>query len=143
MIASDQFSQSIRASGHRLTKQRQLVMEVLAESQEHLDADALHDRVRARQPNVGLATVYRTLTLLKEMGLVSEHSLGEEHNHFEAVQKKPHYHFTCLKCGTVIELESTAVLRAVRSLSDQAEIQVTEVQLFLTGYCAECRQEGG
>jgi Fe2+ or Zn2+ uptake regulation protein len=114
---------------------------VLEESRGHLDAEDIHDRVKAHDPRIGLATVYRTLALLKAVGLVSEHSLGEEHGHFEAVQELPHYHFTCIRCRQVIEFEAPAVTEAVQSLIDRESVQVIDVHLSLTGYCSNCREE--
>ncbi|MEW5873398.1 MAG: transcriptional repressor [Chloroflexota bacterium] len=137
------FREAIQSSGLRMTRQRQLVLEVLEESRQHLDAEAIHDRVRARDPRVGLATVYRTLALLKEIGLVEEHRLGEEHGHFEAVADAPHYHFTCLKCRRVIEFEAPLVDQVIGELVERHGIQVVEAHLNVSGYCAACSEEAG
>ncbi|HHS98321.1 MAG TPA: transcriptional repressor [Chloroflexi bacterium] len=132
---------ALHAAGRRLTRQRRLVMEVLEEAEEHLDAETIHDRARARDPRISLATVYRTLALLKEIGLVEEHRLGEGHAHFEAVQEVPHYHFTCLGCGRVIEFDAPQIAQVVRALSEREHLRITDVHLFLTGYCAQCQQD--
>jgi Fe2+ or Zn2+ uptake regulation protein len=129
----------IRTGGHRLTRQRRLILEILEESQEHLDAETLYERARARDPQIGLATVYRSLALLKAMGLVEEHHLGEDHGHFETIQGKPHYHFTCLGCGLVVELEAPRVTEAARLLCAAEGLQVTDINLHLKGYCQQCR----
>jgi Fur family ferric uptake transcriptional regulator len=139
MTGEERLIRALHAGGYRLTRQRRLVMEVLEESAEHLDAETLHDRAKARDPNISLATVYRTLTLLKEVGLVEEHRLGEDHAHYEAVQEDPHYHFTCLKCGRVVEFDAPQVIGVVQELSEREGLQVTDVHLFLSGYCAQCR----
>ncbi|MDI6768917.1 MAG: Fur family transcriptional regulator [Anaerolineales bacterium] len=141
MSREAQFLTAIRSNGLRMTRQRKLILEVLEASQEHLDAEDIHDRVKAHDPRIGLATVYRTLALLKAMGLVKEHGLGEEHGHFEAVQEVPHYHFTCIGCRQVIEFEAPAVTEAVQSLIDREGAQVMDVHLSLTGYCSNCRKE--
>lgn len=141
--SNDQLRDMFRTAGRRLTPQRRLVLEVLEESDEHLDAEGLHDRAKTRAPNLSLATVYRTLTLLKEMGLVEEHQLGEEHSHYEAIGDEPHYHFTCQICGKVIEFDSPLVTRIKRELSEQEGVRVTDAHLHLIGYCAQCRDEAG
>ena len=138
----DNYVEQIRSSGRRLTRQRKLVLEILEESQEHLDADAIYDRAKARDPNIGLATVYRSLGLLKEMGLVQEHRLGENHGHFETTQSTPHHHFTCLACGRVVEFESPQVVEVARKLCEIEGLQVTEVHLHFSGYCSKCRADG-
>ena len=133
------------AAGRRLTSQRCLILEVLEESEGHLDAEALHDRVKLHDPDISLATVYRTLAVFKEMGLVEEHRLGEEHGHYELVHDRPHYHFTCLGCGEVKEFDTPLVAQIRRELSEREGVQVTRAHLHLSGYCAQCQaqQESG
>ena len=77
--STDHLRDTFRATGRRLTSQRRLILGVLEESDVHLDAETLFVRAKTRDPDISLATVYRTLAVLKEMGLVEEHSLGEEH----------------------------------------------------------------
>jgi Fur family ferric uptake transcriptional regulator len=135
---SDRLHDALRAIGGRLTPQRRLILQVLEASDEHLDAEALYDRVRARDPDVSLATVYRTLAILREIGLVEEHRLGEDHAHFEAVRDEPHYHFTCLRCGNVIEFDTDLVAQIEQSLHAQEGVRVVSSQLHIQGYCASC-----
>ncbi len=72
-----------RFSGQRLTRQRKLVLDVVSDSQEHLDAETIYQLARERDENISLATVYRSLAYLKATGLIQEHNLGEDHGHFE------------------------------------------------------------
>ncbi len=139
-MPQDHLAESLRVSGRRMTRQRQLVMEVLQESHEHLDVEMVYRRAKARDPHISLPTIYRTLTILKEMGLVEEHSLGESHAHYEAVKETSHYHFTCRQCGQVIEFNAPQIIQAVHTMSKQKHIQVTDIHLFLRGYCAQCRK---
>ncbi len=142
MVHDKSLREKMHTSGRRLTRQRRLVLKVLEESQGHLDAEGLHDRAKALDPNISLATVYRTLVVLKEMGLVEEHRLGEGHAHFETTQRTPHYHFTCSGCGRVIEFDAPQVAEVLRRLSAQKGLQVTGAHLLVTGWCAQCREEG-
>jgi len=121
-----------------MTPQRRLILQVLEASDEHLDAEALYERVRACDPEVSLATVYRTLAILRETGLVEEHRLGEDHAHFEAVRDEPHYHFTCLRCGDVIEFDTELVAQIEQDLCARQGVRVVSSQLHLRGYCARC-----
>jgi len=127
-----------RARAHRLTRQRKLVLEIIKESQGHLDAETLYLQAKTRHAPISLATVYRSLAFLKDAGLVQEQRLGEDHGHFESAQTTPHYHFTCLSCGQVIEFEAPQVLELARWLSAKKNLQVTELNLHLSGYCAQC-----
>jgi len=132
---------ALRAQNLRMTQQRRLVLEVLRESREHLDAETIHDQVRQANPRVSLATVYRTLALLKSLGLVDEHRLGEEHGHFEAARETPHYHFTCRRCRKVIEFKAPQIEEVViPALADQG-ILVDEAHLTLYGLCPQCRKK--
>jgi Fe2+ or Zn2+ uptake regulation protein len=139
----DQLRDAFRAAGRRLTDQRRLVLEVLEASDGHLDAEALYDQARMQGSNISLATVYRTLTVLKEMGLVEEHRLGEEHAHYESVREGPHYHFTCLGCRRVIEFDTPLVGQIERELCRREEVRVTGAHLHLSGYCAQCQNNAG
>ena len=122
-----------------MTPQRRLILQVLEESNGHLDADVLYDRVKARDPVVSLATVYRTLAVLREIGLVEEHRLGQDHGHYEAVREEPHYHFTCLRCGKVIEFDTSLVPQVEQELCEQEGVHVISTHLHVSGYCAQCQ----
>ena len=141
--SGERLQDALRAAGRRLTSQRRLILQVLEESNGHLDADALHDGVKARDPDVSLATVYRTLAVLREIGLVEEHRLGEDHGHYEAVRQEPHYHFTCLRCGKVIEFDTSLVAQVEQDLREQEGVRVTSTHLHVSGYCAQCRDIAG
>ena len=139
--SKDQLRDVFRAAGRRLTVQRRLILEVLETCDDHLDADALHDQVKLYDSNISLATVYRTLAVLKEMGLVEGHRLGEEHGHYEPVRGDPHYHFTCLGCGQVIEFDTPLMAQIERELSEREDVCVTGAHLHLSGYCAQCQTD--
>jgi Fe2+ or Zn2+ uptake regulation protein len=130
---------ALRSAGRRLTPQRRLILQVLEESNGHPDADALYDQVKTRDPNVSLATVYRTLAVLREIGLVEEHRLGQDHGHYEAVHQEPHYHFTCLRCGKVIEFGTALVAQIEQELYEREGVRATSTHLHVNGYCAQCR----
>ena len=140
MIAQEDHLRDVfRTAGRRMTSQRRLILAALRSSDGHLDAEALHDRVKLHDPDVSLATVYRTLSVLKEMGLVEEHRLGEEHGHYELVQDSPHYHFTCLGCGRVIEFDTPLVGQIEQELREREGVYVTHAHLLISGYCARCQ----
>jgi Fe2+ or Zn2+ uptake regulation protein len=143
MRPKPELTEAIHSRGRRLTRQRQLVLEILKESREHLDAETVHARARKRDARIGIATVYRTLAFLKEIGLVDEHQFGQDHGHFEAVQTdRQHYHFTCLKCGRIVEFQLPQVMTLARKLCERQGLQVVEVDLHFSGYCAGCRPAG-
>jgi len=139
----DHLRNIFRAAGRRLTPQRCLILNVLEESDEHLDAEALYDQARIHDPDISLATVYRTLAVFKKLGLVEEHRLGEEHGHYEPVRDEPHYHFTCLGCSKVIEFDAPLVTQIRQELSERERVYVTGAHLHLSGYCVQCQNKTG
>lgn len=133
--------ESFHAHGHRLTHQRRLVLQVLAECSEHLDAETVFIKAKARDPKISLATVYRSLSILKELDLVREHPLGESHGHFEIVHHTPHYHFTCSSCSKVIEFDAPQVKEIANRLSSEHGLSIHEMHLYFNGTCADCLQK--
>lgn len=135
----EQLAQALRASGLRLTRQRRLVYELLVRSHEHLDAGKLFERVRRRAPGISLATVYRTMTLFRQMGLVKALPLGEAHRHFEPVSGTGHHHMVCSGCGRVIEFDAPE-LGPVLAKLEGTGWAVGTVEFCVTGTCPSCRQ---
>jgi Fe2+ or Zn2+ uptake regulation protein len=88
---------------------------------------------------VSLATVYRTLALFKELGLINEHRLGEDHSHFETAPENPHYHFTCLNCRRVIEFKAPQIAETILPMLQDKGLQIAEVHLIISGFCADCQ----
>ena len=130
----------LRAHGKRITSQRALLLQIIEESTEHLDAEALYRRAKRREPRINLTTVYRTLNLLKESGLIEPSYLTHDH-HREQFEPKPdaeHYHFTCIQCGKVIEFESPLIEQLRREVRRKFGVEFTHGCLCFEGYCAEC-----
>jgi Fe2+ or Zn2+ uptake regulation protein len=141
MSLSEGMTQIFHATGRRLTSQRQLLLEVLAECDDHLDAEAIYALAKERDPNISLATVYRTLKVLKEVGIVQERRLdreGQKHHYEMAAQA--HYHFTCLECGRVIEFEAPLIEQACDELAKQLNLEVVHTRIHLDGYCPDCKE---
>ena len=139
MTDKEHLRDKLHTTNRRMTRQRQSVFDTLEHSHDHLDVESLYQRIRAQDSNVSLATVYRTMAVLKEMGLVEEHQFGENHSHFEVAHPAPHYHFTCQKCRHVLEFDAPQVMEAARRLSEREGLYITDAHLFLSGYCAKCR----
>jgi Fe2+ or Zn2+ uptake regulation protein len=140
MAHTEAMTQIFHATGRRLTSQRRLLLEVLTERDDHLDAEAIYALAKKRDPNISLATVYRTLKVLKEVGVVQERILDREgqRHHYE-LTTEAHYHFTCLKCGRVIEFESALIEQASDELAKRLQLDVVHTRVHLDGYCPDCR----
>ena len=130
----------LRQAEKRITPQRMLILETMREAGGHLHADEIYSLARRKAPRLSLSTVYRTLAMLKEAGLVDELHLGEEHHHYE-IRGEGHHHLICQGCGKVVEFECPFSQELLRDLGKEHDFEITGVRLDLTGYCAECQQK--
>src|SRR5437588_4076494 len=100
-------NEMLRKRGYRLTPQRHMILSVIQEADGHLSIDQITQRVQERNPYVSLSTVYRTLELLRELGLVREVHLPGEQPHYEAVEGTAHHHLVCGRCGSASDVDET------------------------------------
>ena len=130
----------LRAAGQRVTAQRVLLIRLLDEANEHLDAEELYRRARREMPNINLSTVYRNLTALKEAGLVEQRYFARDHSreYFESAVQDEHYHFTCLSCGKVVEFETPLIAKVRHDLQAQLGVDIRHACICFEGLCAEC-----
>lgn len=127
--------------GQRITNQRRLLLDLLRRSQGHLDADELYRLAKDREPRLSLSTVYRTLRLFKELGLIRERHFTEEHHHYEARGEGEHHHLICLGCGRVIDFEFPLTRRMRENVSNQTGFEVLGAEVYMEGYCDRCRHK--
>ena len=138
--AKHDFKGTLHSQGMRVTGQRKLILQILEEAGGHLDAETVFERAHKRDDRVSLATVYRTLQLLKEMGVVDQHFVSREHTRevYEPVGAAEHYHFSCVKCGKVVEFQSSLIDRARKQLASEMGIQILHGCACFEGYCVSC-----
>jgi Fur family ferric uptake transcriptional regulator len=129
---------ALSSAGLRMTRQRALILEIIRHG--HLDADEVYRQAREKQPRFSLSTVYRTLRMLKEQGLVDELHFGEAHHHYEVKPSAEHHHLVCLGCGKIVEFECKLSQRMRQDLARKQGFEVTGVEINMTGYCSKCRQ---
>ncbi len=131
---------TLRTTGHRLTGQRQLLLRLIQEHGGHLDAAELFRLASEQNPRLSLSTVYRTMNLLRDLGLVNEVHLGEEHHHYELRPSSEHYHLVCISCGRVVEIGGDLIGHLKDSVARQHDFEITEAQVDFVGLCGECRR---
>lgn len=131
----------LTAKGVRLTAQRRAVIDVIQTSRDHLDAAALLERAREREPNIDRATVYRTIGLLKNLRLIDEldlmHLEGEKH-YYEVKTRKDHVHLACFHCGRIEEFSSSLFERLKTEISREAGFEIRVTRLEVGGICRAC-----
>ncbi|MGH3665703.1 MAG: Fur family transcriptional regulator [Egibacteraceae bacterium] len=128
----------LRDEGYRLTPQRQLVWEVLRGAEHHLTAEQIHEEVSRKVPDFNVASVYRTLTLLAQLGLAKEVRLGDGRGHWEVAHPDDEFHLVCRVCGSVTHHHSEMVGQARVHLADEHGFTAEEIDLVVHGVCASC-----
>lgn len=131
----------LRASGHRLTPQRQLVLEAIA-TLGHATPDEIFAQVRKVAGGVNISTVYRTLDLLEELGLVTHAHLGHGAPTYHVADDAEHVHLVCRACGSVSEVGTDVVSDTVARLSAEHGFSVDVHHITVFGQCASCRRKG-
>jgi Fur family ferric uptake transcriptional regulator len=134
---SDTLADVLRARGLRLTAQRQLVLEAVHELG-HATPDQVHARVAAVAAGVNITTVYRTLELLEELGLVTHAHLSHGAPTYHAVGSEQHVHLVCRACGAVAEVPSRTLAALAEALESERGFLVDMGHVALFGVCASC-----
>lgn len=129
--------------GIRMTTQRRLLVGIIQESPKHLDAATLLKIAKQKDPEIDRATVYRTIALLKNLGLIDEldlmHLEGEKH-YYEAKTNRDHCHMACFQCGAIMEYASSAFERLKQDIARRSGFQIRVVRLEVGGLCARCQK---
>jgi Fur family ferric uptake transcriptional regulator len=133
--------QTSQMQGHPLTTQRRLLLELIRGAEGHLDAKELYRRASARDESISPATVYRSLNLFKELGLVDERRLGKVRCYYEIKRSPEHQHLVCQGCGKVIEFQNPYFQKLVKAVRREHGFKITKAELYLVGYCPECEQK--
>jgi len=134
----NQLHTRLRASGQRLTPQRLLILELLYARGDHATADEIFAAARERYPYLNISTVYRTLELLRDIGILSETDLGDGRRQFALLSDDRHHHLICLHCGDVQEIDDQLFdgLRAGLQESHGFTARIDHLALF--GACEVC-----
>lgn len=140
MTWSDHAQRVLRAGGLKPGGARSAVIDVLAGQDCCLLAAEIHEEVRRRRPGVGIASVYRALETLTELGLVHRLALRSGGARYEAAQPSGdhHHHLVCGDCGKVEAFSDEGLERAIKSVSRGAAFRIEEHDVVLRGRCAAC-----
>jgi Fur family ferric uptake transcriptional regulator len=131
---------TLRGSGHKMTPQRLMILTSLRHAQGHLTAADIFERVKATYPYVDISTVYRTLTVLKEMRLISETHMGGGDAAFEWVATERHHHLICRKCDHVTQLDHHHLERLGAQIAKDAGFRADLDHFAIFGLCADCQR---
>ncbi len=132
----------LRASGHRLTPQRQFTLEVLQQNDHHISADEIAEQIAARYPQLRIdtATIYRTLKWLRDIGLVSEMSLGKNRMVYALTSQHQHHHLICQRCHAMIDIDSALFDDVRAELQRRYRFSARLDHLAIFGLCKHCQE---
>ncbi len=135
------FKQLLKGSGFKFTKQRELVLKVLYENEGHFTPEDLYNLIKSKHPdiNLGIATVYRTLTLLEESGIVNSISFGSKGKKYEMGLKEHHDHLICIECGRLIEFQDETIEKLQEEIAQKFNFKMTDHIMNITGICEACQ----
>jgi Fur family ferric uptake transcriptional regulator len=132
----------LKDRGVRLTRQRRVLLDLIDTSGKHLDAETLYQMAKEKDAKLNRVTVYRTLKMLKESGLVDEldlaHFEGEKH-YYETRLKQEHAHIICLRCGRVEEFFGEQLHAVKGQVSSQFGFEIVFARTEIGGYCSHCQ----
>ena len=130
---------AIRSHGRRLTPQRSLIWDVLVEQGDaHVSAADLAGAVHERAPELHRSTVYRTLDVLVEDGLVLRTDLGSDRSYYELAAEHHHHHVVCTGCGEIAHVHDEAIAAAVACVQAASGYRLAQQKLTFAGLCPDC-----
>ena len=126
--------------GYRLTPQRLMILSAIENSDDHISAEEIYAQIVAKYPYVNISTVYRTLELLKGLGLVTETDLGEGRVRYHPADKGRHHHLVCTGCGAIIDLDESVLAPLKSVLLREYGFNADLRHLAVLGRCVSCKE---
>ncbi|MDF2945792.1 MAG: transcriptional repressor [Bacillales bacterium] len=141
----DYIKKQLHTSGYKLTPQREATVKVLLENeQDHLSAEDVYLLVKEKSPEIGLATVYRTLELLTELKVVDKINFGDGVSRYDLRKEGDnhfHHHLVCIQCGSVQEIEEDLLDDVEAIVEDKFKFKVKDHRLTFHGVCNICQDK--
>ncbi len=137
----DEIARRLKERGYRLTPQRMAIIRILLSDEHHPSAEQIYERVRAEFPMTSLATVYKTITLLKDMGEVLEVSIGPDGCHYDGLQNQPHPHVICIRCHEIMDSQPISLDHLAQQVAQATGYQIVHHRLAFFGICPNCQEK--
>jgi Fur family peroxide stress response transcriptional regulator len=133
--------QKLKEQGYRITPQRWVVLKILAASQGHPSVEKIYDRVRVDFPTTSLATVYKTVSLIKSIGEVLELGFSDGSNRYDGNKPYPHPHVICISCKKIIDPDLSGLKDMTQELIKETGFQIVSHRLDFFGVCPDCQDK--
>ena len=133
------FRQALQTQGHKVTRSRMAVLQVLAGTSEHLKVAEVHRRAREIDSRVGLASVYRTMDLLERLRLVKHVHVEHRHRHYASITEDHSHHLVCTGCGLTVEFNDCRMEKLERVIARRTQFRIEGHCVEFFGQCRKCR----
>ena len=136
----DPLVKQMKAVGHRMTPQRQAVLEMLATSDSHPTVDQIFEKIRVDFPMTSRATIYKTISLAKEMGAVMELEFSQGSNRYDGKRPYPHPHVICTKCKQVMDADDLEIEALKQQIVRKTGYLIVNHRIDFFGICPDCQK---
>lgn len=140
-VRLDKIINKLREHNFRITPQRVAILNVFLNSNEHPSVEQVYEQVKVTFPTTSLATIYKTVNLLKELGEILEIRLAADRNRYDGKKPYPHPHLICTKCHTIMDPEISAIDQMTSELERTSGYRVLSHQLEFFGICPSCQNQ--
>ncbi len=130
----------LKQKGLKVTPQRLAILNLLRNTKEHPTAETIYKKLASDFPTMSLATVYKTLEVLKNIGLIQELNVGEGSFRYDA-NTNSHPHLVCLGCGKVEDLDESVLQNLIEEVKKHTDYRLVEQKLYFYGYCPACQKK--
>ncbi|MGL5151095.1 MAG: Fur family transcriptional regulator [Clostridium sp.] len=145
-IDFDKLKEELKKRGGKLTPQRRAIVDTIISNEgKHLTTEEIYDEVKEACPEIGLATVYRTVTLLEEMGIVCRLDLSDGCSRYELAhmdETHRHHHLVCNKCNKVLEVQDDLLDELEEGIEKEYKFKILDHSVKFYGICDECQKDG-
>lgn len=142
-INIEEMKEKFKEEGYKLTTQRRAILDAIVENHEkHLSSEEVYDIVKAKYPEIGIATVYRTLQLLEKLNIIYRVNFDDGYNRYELCydsESHQHHHLICLKCGKVMEVKLDLLESLEHQIEKENEFKIIDHNVKFFGYCSDCQ----
>ena len=135
----DEMVEALRENGLRLTPQRMAVVKYLSENRDHPSVEQLYEAVRPNFPTTSLATIYKTVAVLEQIGEATELRLGQDMARYDGANPRPHPHVVCTECGRVVDVDLDINSGLAEQVERDSGFQVDTFRVDFFGICPDCR----
>jgi Fur family ferric uptake transcriptional regulator len=139
-FTEENFLKKLQERGHKPTKERGLIFKEVLKMPHHFNADDLAIKVHKRDQNVSRATIYRTLPILIELGILREVVFSDKHHNYECMLGREHHeHLICIRCRKIIEFSDERLEIPLDEACERYQFKAVAHKTEVTGYCKDCR----